>query len=443
MSALSLPDHLLAQLGEKRQLCVAFSGGLDSTVLLHALLQLRASRLPDLQLRAIHVNHGLSAFAHSWTAHCQALCQHWQVSFLPLTVSVDASQGGIEAAARSARYQALAAQLLAGETLLTAQHLNDQCETFMLALKRGSGPAGLSAMAASTQLAGHSWLRPLLSLSRPQLEAYALQHQLQWIDDDSNQDARFDRNFLRLEVLPLLYQRWPHFAAATARSAELCAEQEALLDELLQESLAALTDQQNSLSIDGLQGLSAPRRSALLRRWLANCGAQMPSRQQLQRLWDEVALSRDDAEPRLQLGAFSVRRFRQRLYWLPPMQALGERVIAWSGVEPLSLPDGLGSLRFVTSSAEGLQLRQPRADETVTVRFHASGDVHKVGRDRRRPIKKLWQELNIPPWQRDRIPLIFYNQQLIAAAGLFITREALSSDGQEAIWWLQWSNKNN
>lgn len=443
MFALSLPDHLLAQLGEKRQLCVAFSGGLDSTVLLHALLQLRASRLPDLQLRAIHVNHGLSAFAHSWTAHCQAVCQLWQVVFLPLTVSVDASQGGIEAAARSARYQALAAQLLAGETLLTAQHLNDQCETFMLALKRGSGPAGLSAMAAGTQLAGHPWLRPLLSLSRPQLEAYALQHQLQWIDDDSNQDARFDRNFLRLEVLPLLYQRWPHFADATARSAELCAEQEALLDELLQESLAALTDQQNSLSIPGLEMLSAMRRAALLRRWLASCGAQMPSRQQLQRLWDEVALSRDDAEPQLRLGAFSVRRFRQRLYWLPPMQSLGDRVIAWSGAEPLSLPDGLGSLRFVTSPAEGLQLRQPRADETVTVRFHASGDVHKVGRDRRRPIKKLWQELNIPPWQRDRIPLIFYNQQLIAAAGLFITREALSSDAQEASWWLHWSNKNN
>ncbi|WP_268647783.1 tRNA lysidine(34) synthetase TilS, partial [Escherichia coli] len=162
---------------------------------------------------------------------------------VPLTVThvqVDARQGGIEAAARAARYAAFSAALAEGEALLTAQHLDDQSETFLLALKRGSGPAGLSAMAARATLGEHLLLRPLLGCSRQTLESYAQRHALSWIDDDSNQDTRFDRNFLRLQVLPQLNQRWPHFASAVARSASLCAEQEQLLDELLAEPLQSL-----------------------------------------------------------------------------------------------------------------------------------------------------------------------------------------------------------
>ncbi len=437
-----LLEHLAHQLGDRRRVCVAFSGGLDSTVLLHALVQLRATILPDLQLRAMHVNHGLSQFAQNWTDSCASHCQRWQVDFLPLKVTVDAREGGIEAAARHARYSALTRHLLADETLLTAQHLNDQCETFLLALKRGSGPAGLSAMSASKEIAGHLVLRPLLNFERQQLEQYAHEHQLVWIEDDSNKDTRFDRNFLRLEILPLLYQRWPHFAAATARSASLCAEQESLLDELLQESLESLIDSSGSLSIEGLQGLSSARRFALLRRWLALRGAKMPSKEQLQRVWDEVAQSREDAEPQLRLGANSIRRYRQRLYWLAPMQSLKTTILQWQGKEVLDLPDGLGTLSFTSARQNNLVLRKPRANEILTVRFYARGEINKVGRDRSRNIKKIWQELNVPPWERERIPLIFYNQQLMAAAGLFITREALTTGPQEENWSLFWNRES-
>lgn len=433
-----LAEHLIRQLGETRHVCVAFSGGLDSTVLLHALVQLRAGTMPDLQLRAMHVNHGLSAYAQHWTQSCQAQCRQWQVEFVPLAVEVDARDGGIEAAARRARYRALAENLLPHETLLTAQHLDDQCETFLLALKRGSGPAGLSSMSAVTRIAGHPVLRPLLSLRREQLEAYAREHRLRWVDDDSNNDARFDRNFLRLEVLPLLSARWPHFAAATARSASLCAEQESLLDELLQEALEQLVDASGSLSITGLGPLSAARRSALIRRWLAQRGATMPSREQLQRIWQEVAQSREDADPQLKLGAFCVRRFRQRLYWLPLLPSLKECVIEWSGESPLLLPQALGTLQMHDVADNGMPLRKPRAEERLSVRFTASGSVHKVGRDRSRQIKKLWQELAIAPWERERIPLIFYNEKLVAAAGLFITHDALTTDPSEETWWLHW-----
>lgn len=438
LSENSVLTHLASQIGDERKFCIAFSGGLDSTVLLAALVQLRAASYPDLSLRAIHVHHGLSEFADHWVAHAQAFCQQLQVPLQVVYVSLDARQEGIEAAARAARYQAFADHLDCGETLLTAQHLDDQCETFLLALKRGSGPAGLSAMAAHSQQKGYPLLRPFLLLSRQQLEQFATDSELQWIEDDSNENSRFDRNFLRLNVLPALYERWPHFPQAVSRSAALCAEQESLLDELLSESLQMLTDGNGSLNITALTSMSVQRRQALLRRWLAEQGARMPSRDQLQRIWDEVALSREDAAPQLQLNHLSVRRFRQRLYVLPPMVSLQDIVLPWDTRSPLVLPDGLGHLQISDASMRSTEnIRLPRDDECVSVRFQAKGMIEKAGRQHTRHSKKLWQELNVPPWQRERIPLIYYNEQLMAAPGLFITRLAVADTGTPA-WQVIW-----
>ncbi|MDU6411481.1 MAG: tRNA lysidine(34) synthetase TilS [Yersiniaceae bacterium] len=434
----TLLSHLTTQLGDSRACCVAFSGGLDSTVLLHLLAALRHGGR-DLPLRAVHIHHGLSRFADEWAAHCEALCAQWQIPLTTLRVTPDPRQGGVEAAARDARYQALASTLQPGETLLTAQHLDDQCETFLLALKRGSGPAGLSAMKNITTFHGHRLLRPLLDVSRQELEGYAGEQGLSWINDDSNQDDRFDRNFLRRQVLPVLHQRWPHFAAATSRSAALCAEQEALLDELLEETLTSLLDAQGSLAIEALRPMSEAKRAALLRRWMARHAMPMPAREQLQRLWREVAESRADAEPQLQLGGGSVRRFRQRLYLLPPMQEIDDQVLAWAPPTALTLPDGVGSLQVTEQfTAEKAQwIRRARPDEPVTVRFHAEGSFYIVGRPHSRQIKKLWQELAIPPWERNRTPLIFYGEHLIAAPGIFVTREGAASAGQPG-WRVTW-----
>lgn len=436
MNTHQLLVQIADQLGAERQLLVAFSGGLDSSVLLYLLVLLRQQQR-DITLRAVHIHHGLSGFADSWVAHCQRQCERWQIPLVVHHVQLDKRQGGIEAAARAARYRAFSETLATGEALLTAQHLDDQCETFLLALKRGSGPAGLSAMAAQTQLDNHPLLRPLLSISRQQLEIYAQRHQLHWIDDDSNQDRRFDRNFLRLNVLPVLHERWPHFAAAAARSASLCAEQERLLDELLAAPLAQLLDEEHSLAIAGLQSCSQAKRYALLRRWIAMFKVTMPARDGLQRLWHEVALSREDAEPQLQLGDYQIRRFRQRLYLLPLMADLSEIQLPWSYDTPLVLPDGLGRLSLGES---GFQIRAPQEHEQVSVRFTAKGRVRIVGRAGSRHIKKLWQELSIPPWQRTRIPLIYYNDQLIAAVELFVTEAGLVSVGQQA-WRLGWQKK--
>ncbi|HBN5339932.1 tRNA lysidine(34) synthetase TilS [Enterobacter cloacae] len=413
-----------------RQLLVGFSGGLDSTVLLHR-LKLWRDQQPDVQLRAMHIHHGLSPHADAWVAHCEAVCSAWAIPLEIKRVVLRDEGLGIEAHARKARYAAFTAALQPGEALVTAQHLDDQCETFLLALKRGSGPAGLSAMPERSDFAGTQLLRPLLGESRASLEAWAQQYQLSWIEDESNQDDGYDRNFLRLRVLPLLTARWPHFADATARSALLCAEQESLLDELLSEELAELISVNGALAIAPLEAMSPVRRAALLRRWLASHRATMPSRAMLGRIWDEVAQAREDATPCVHLNGFDVRRYKGQLWWVKSTPSLADVVLGWpSPVKPLLLPWDMGSLSLETPG----HVRLPKADEPVTVRFKATGMLHIVGRNGGRKLKKIWQECNVPPWLRDTTPLLFYGETLIAAAGVFITEEGWAESGVSLEW---------
>ena len=428
MTTLTLNTSLL----NSQSILVAFSGGLDSTVLLHQLVQWRALH-PDVALRAIHIHHGLSPHADSWVQHCESVCAQWQVSLVVERVHLEDDGLGIEAQARRARYQAFAQTLLPGEVLMTAQHLDDQCETFLLALKRGSGPAGLSAMGENSPFAGTQLIRPLLAQTREALEAWARQHELCWIEDESNQDDTYDRNFLRLRVTPLLQQRWPHFAQAVARSAALCAEQESLLDELLASDLADCITAHGTLLLVPLMMVSDVRRAALLRRWLAGLNAPMPSRDGLERIWQEVALAREDASPCFRLGEYEVRRYQSQLWWVKSVDGQSETVIPWlEWKTPLALPAGLGSVQLISAG----DLRLPQADEVVSIRFKAPGLLHIVGRNGGRKLKKIWQEQGIPPWRRDTTPLLFYGETLIAAAGVFVTREGAAEDeeGVSLVW---------
>lgn len=394
MTTLTLNTSLL----NSQSILVAFSGGLDSTVLLHQLVQWRALH-PDVALRAIHIHHGLSPHADSWVQHCESVCAQWQVSLVVERVHLEDDGLGIEARARRARYQAFAQTLLPGEVLMTAQHLDDQCETFLLALKRGSGPAGLSAMGESSPFAGTQLIRPLLAQTREALEAWARQHELCWIEDESNQDDTYDRNFLRLRVTPLLQQRWPHFAQAVARSAALCAEQESLLDELLASDLADCITSRGTLLLTPLMMMSGVRRAALLRRWLAGLNAPMPSRDGLERIWQEVALAREDASPSFRLGEYEVRRYQSQLWWVKSVDGQSETVISWlEWKTPLTLPAGLGSVQLISAG----DLRLPQADEVVSIRFKAPWLLHIVGRNGGRKLKKSGRSRGSRPG--DEIP---------------------------------------
>ena len=417
----SIEQAILDHIKNRQSLLVAYSGGVDSTVLLHALTQLKQQQRPDLQLSAIYIHHGLSQNADSWARHCQQQCQIWQVPLIIEKVRLDPMAGNIEQQARNARYQAIYRHLKSDQMLCTAQHLDDQCETFLLALKRGSGPAGLSAMPVES----NRHLRPLLTISRQQIEAYANWHQLTWIEDESNQDDHYDRNFLRLKVLPLINQRWPQFSQMVARSASLCQQQEALINELLDNDFHQLLTTQSQLRLSPLINYSEYKRNAILRMWFRQQGIMMPSQKQLALIWQTVVEAKEDANPKFVLHNKQIRRYQNQLYLLPLYDDTEHLVINWDLTSPLVLPDNIGQLQ--SHYQHDLNCRLPQADEAVTVRFHAQGRLQIVNRQGSRAIKKIWQEHQIPPWMRSRTPLIYYNEQLICAVGVFVTEQGKGS----------------
>lgn len=422
------------------QLVLAYSGGVDSEVLAHGLAQF-ANRHPEYRYLLVHVHHGLSGNAGRWATHCQ---RRALVYGLPIKVKQVAVNTGprvsLEAAARDARYHALAQELTAGDLLLTAHHQDDQLETLLLALKRGLGPKGLAAMGAIQAFHQDKWLlRPLLDISRQQVEQFAVTHTIEHIEDESNLDNRFDRNFLRLEVIPALRARWPAIAVTSARSAQLCAEQQALIDDEVASRLPAMLQETANasspvLDLRLLAQQSAPWRAQLLRGFIDSLGFAMPSAAQLKQVLVQLIDAKEDAKVEIRLNAMVLRRFRHQLYI--------DRYQPHAKLAPINirLSDALSQHWPITDTASlqakrcchGVRLRLPMADERVSVRFGAPGSLrcHPHFRDKGRELKKLWQELAVPPWMRDQVPLIYFDDHLVAAVGYWVEKRfiALADD---------------
>ncbi|UPR48175.1 tRNA lysidine(34) synthetase TilS [Vibrio cyclitrophicus] len=426
------------------RLVVAFSGGVDSRVLLELAAQYAKSH--HIECCAIHVHHGLSKNADHWAEQCQTWCDVLSVPLLIERVSLDISRGeSVEKLARDARYQAFQQHIRQGDVLVTGQHIDDQLETFLLALKRGSGPKGLSSMAKVMPFADAYIVRPLLSVTRTDIEALARDMALTWVEDESNQDVRFDRNFIRHQVTPTLTERWPSFRESVSRSAKLCAEQELLLDELLESHFQQALDdgevKSQSLDIKVLSQHSALLRARLLRMWLSYCGQAMPTQKQLKLIWDEVACAQVDANPKLVLNEAEVRRFNQHLYVVKETKDLSNWQSDISMEECLVLPDGLGELHLNSAMSEGVSDHRDvqsfsLSDTSVTLRviFNPEGlSAHPVGRGHSRKLKKLFQEYQVPSWLRRRTPILMDGDRVIAVLGLFVDKNYEGQDC-EALW---------
>ena len=404
---------------------IALSGGLDSTVLLSLFAKLRQKRphLQPLSIRAIHIHHGLSQNADNWAKHCQDLCDQFQIPLIIERVQVDKTNG-IEAGAREARYQAIKKHLQIQEMLVTAHHLNDQTETFFLALKRGSGLQGLGAMQQRSVLFGMPIFRPLLGFTRPQLEDYAQKEKLNWITDESNKDNRFDRNFLRNEILPELRERWAYFDLAVQRSAQHCFEQQQLINDLLSEAFAEHCQIKNQFKLCQFRKYSLAKQTALLRMWLAENQLEMPSKRQLTQLINDVIFAKEEANPQFQLVNKIIRRYQDRLYLTKPFSDLTKCCLKLDK-STLSLPDDLGNLSVQENEHnlifhwQDFSVTLEKTDLPISIRFGYSGKVKHHPKRPREDIKKIWQELSVPPWERNRIPLIFYGNELKSAVGFF------------------------
>ena len=411
------------------EFCVAFSGGLDSTVLLHAMAELARGR--ELRLRAVHVDHGLQPQSAGWAESCRAASRSAGVPIEVLTLGLVPSVGeSVEAAARDARYGALARHLKPGEWLLTAHHRDDQLETVFIQLLRGAGVAGLAAMPARAPFAPGIHARPLLDFDRSCLADYAKRHGLVWLEDPMNDAARFDRGWLRLHVLPAVRQRWPAAGATVARSAAHFAQASRLLSEIAAADAAGVVDD-GRLTIEALARLSPDRQVNLLRWWLRDLGLRPPPAARLAAAMRAFLKARRDAAPSLRWDEGELRRYRGRLYALPHMTSRTLARPAPLAFAELDLGPGLGRFGLVAGDRGGLCARLAASAEC---RFRVGGESLRPHPERpRKRLKDLCQEMGIVPWMRDRLPLVFVGDRLAAVGDLWIDAEFSVPAGRPAL----------
>ena len=412
------------------RLGIALSGGIDSTALLHACHRIRM-RQPAMSLRALHVAHGLQPAAAGWPAICAALCASLDVPFEAIELELAPPPGAsVEAAARDARYAALQSRLAPGEALLTAHHQDDQLETVLLQLFRGAGLAGLAAMPASTTLGDGLLLRPMLGVTRAEIEAYARATGIGRIEDPTNLSPRFDRGLLRRDVIPVLRVRWPSVARTVSRTARHAATAQGLLDEL-----AAID------AVDGIEGdrllvahclgLSRARQVNLLRWWLRRCGLGMPSEARLNSIIDDLLPARAGAQPVVAWPTGEVRRHRGWLHAMRPLEPLVRK--GWVlGVEKSLEAEGVGSVALVPGIGCGFSaLRYPGPFE---LRVRQGGErLQPAGQREEKSVTRLLREAGTAPWLRDRVPLVYSGDSLLAVGEQWIAAAAVAAAGEPGL----------
>jgi tRNA(Ile)-lysidine synthase len=402
-----------------RRLCVAYSGGLDSCALLSALAQLRTRE--RFVLRAVHVDHRIQPQSAQWARAACTRARALRVPCRIVELSIGRGRGeSLEAAAREARYHALAAELAPDELLLTAHHQEDQLETVLLALLRGSGVRGLAAMSAVTPWAHTLLLRPLLSVTRAQLEHYARAHAINWSEDPSNADQRFDRNYLRRSVLPLIRQRWPAAAATVSRSARHLAEARALLEQLASATLADARDGA-AVRVSVLRRLPLPQRRNAVRYWIAECGLPAPDHRRLHEICGPLLAARADAHPKVSWRGAELRRHADRLFACAVTARREHAAVEqwdWRARPWLRLAGG-GALGLVRDRHGDVHL--PALPPLLSVR-HRRGGERMQGPQGRVALKDLLQAQGLAPWERATVPLIMHAGRIIAVADLWLDR---------------------
>lgn len=423
-------QHLLETLPvvqSARSCIVAYSGGVDSHVLLHL------CHAAGLSVRAIHIHHGLQAEADHWDRHCAEVCAQLDIAYTCIHIDAEPESGeSPEDAARKARYLALENELRSDDVLLTAHHQDDQAETLMLQLMRGAGPAGLASMPMIKSFGAGYHVRPLLGFSQQVLTRYAEQHQLAWVDDPSNADTSFDRNYIRKQVMPRLMQNWPNANQAISQAASLQQDALEIIEAMAATDLAAVsTQQRNSLSVSKLRQLPVVRQYNVLRYWINTEGYDRPRRNILQEVVNSVLPAAEDAAPLVLWGNTEIRRYQDTLYVL---QALNSHeihhVYAWDGEQPLFIETL--NMELCLEQTAGKGLHQDVVARGMTVRFRQGGEqLRPHGRQHTHSLKKLMQEAGIPPWQRNRIPLIFIDHHLACVCGYWVAEMFSVSEDQQ------------
>jgi len=419
-----------------KRLIVALSGGLDSMVLLVSLQKLCSEGKLEQELRAIHVNHGLNSGAGDWEAFCRASCSCLDIPLEIVHLNMSSiAIGNLEERARKARYAEFESRLNPVDCLLMGHHRDDQMETLLLRIMRGSGPRGLASIPVSRLLGDSMILRPLLGIDRRALRRYAMQEEVNWIEDDSNQNADFDRNYLRHEIMPLLENRWPGYRESWDKTLQLSHEADLLLTELAVLDLAAVaTEDLQVLELVPLLTLTESRQRNLLRHWLDCIAFPSLGWNQLLKLTREVIPARSDSSASLTCEGGCLRPYRGRLYALKSDRPFIPELQLWDIKNQSALPlAGNGQLNGVSQSKErssGAGVDLLRADVgALSVRYRIGGEAFRLAKRPTKSLKSLLQESGVAPWLRERQPLLFIGEKLICVPGIGVCEGFTADDG--------------
>lgn len=426
MTILQNVKRTLQALDRNKIISIAYSGGIDSHVLLHACYLLREEL--GLKLQALHINHGLSKNANAWQEHCRDICAQYHIHFESHCLTITKVAGeSLEALARERRYLAFQQLMSEQSILLTAHHQDDQAETLLMQLSRGAGLAGLSAMPKIKQNGRLLHVRPLLELTREEIKCYAEHYQLTWVEDESNTSLKRHRNHIRHRVLPALKEFLPNVHASIARSASHCADAHALLDEWACHLLTSMRTKNNTLRMHDLSKLTELKQALLLRAWITQNGYVLPSSKKLHIIIQNVLKAKDDRNPCVSFGDCEIRRYQSELYLLPKsLKDYDSNIYAWDLKTNLLLPR-LGQLAVTRTSGGGLKILP-----NVKVQCRRGGERLYIN-GQHRTLKNCFQEWRIPVWERDRVPLIFYQNDLICVVNHFMDVRYRAHDNEPGL----------
>lgn len=445
LNALLSPDEFFTRLNippGTGRLLIAYSGGLDSQVLLHLMHEYTRQTSSVSRLLALHVNHGLNPRAAEWATHCQAVCQQWQIDFRQVELDARAPKGeSQEAWARKLRYQALQEFVEPQDVLMTAHHQDDMAETLLIQLFRGSGPAGLAAMPVKAVF-GQGWhYRPLLDYTRNQLSEYAQRHELIWIDDDSNLDDKYDRNLIRNTILPSIRQRWPAVSQTLHRAARLQAEAASLLEQLATMDLqTCATGSGKYLRVSSLVQLPNERAVNVLRYWIRTEGFPVPTARQLAEIFSGVIQASQDTSPCVSWSGTQLRRYRDYLFIIAPLPVPPDTglEIKWDLTSDCTLI--LGKL-YAGRSSDGTGLRAGSCmNDSLIVRFRRGDETIRLA-GHHHQLRKLYQQYGVAACYRDFVPLLYSGNTLVAIPGMVIADE-FRAGINEAGWTLHWTESS-
>ena len=407
--------------------CIAFSGGIDSMVLLHAMKNIIDEKS---QIRAIHINHNIVDNSKVWAKSCEVICNNLGIDIEIISLELTHNGFGIEAAARDERYKRLKEKLYENEYLLSAHHQEDQMETVFLRMARGTGLDGLQGINEKYSFGKGIIFRPMLAVSKESVIDYAEEHQLKWVEDSSNQDTHFDRNFLRKKIIPEFRRRWPSIASSVSRLSQLSAQNIKILNQVAEEDIGPIVSI-NELALSKLMDKSFERANNILRYIILANGMSVPSMKTLQNGLKKILDPKTDKAVIAWKG-YCIRKYKNNLYFLSSSDLKPNKVdvkIPWQIDKKVNLGENIGTIEATFIHGDGLSIQ--KCENKLTISYRQGGELIKpIGHRINKSLKNLFQENKILPWKRDKIPLIYYQDELISVADLWLNQNYIASQNE-------------